>query len=347
MKKIFLLIITIAFVSCKTDAPKDYVTFSGKITNHLGNDGSIRGKDYRKEIKINKDGTFSDTLHLKGTDASYIFSDGNEMTQVFLKKGYDVNITLDTKEFDETVKYTGNGAESNNFLAQKSLLQEKLFSSELFDLDKNAFAERVKEVKTELSNFINNAKNVDKSLIAKEKEELASLEEGINAQYKQAQARKAMFADIVGKPSPQFTNYENSKGGKTSLSDLKGKYVYVDVWATWCGPCKAEIPHLKEIEKAYHGKNIEFVSISVDNGRGYKGSLEDSKVGWKKMIAEKEMGGIQLFADKDWKSDFVTGYKINGIPRFILIDPNGNVVDADAPRPSSEKLKSVLSSLKL
>jgi hypothetical protein len=56
------------------------------------------------------------------------------------------------------------------------------------------------------------------------------------------------------------------------------------------------------------------------------------------MVKEKELGGIQLFADNDWKSDFVTGYKIKGIPRFILIDPNGNIVNASAPRPSSEKL---------
>ena len=59
---------------------------------------------------------------------------------------------------------------------------------------------------------------------------------------------------------------------------------------------------------------------------------------WKKMIIEKELGGIQLFADNSWKSDFVKNYKINGIPRFILIDPAGNIVSADAPRPSSEDL---------
>ena len=103
-----------------------------------------------------------------------------------------------------------------------------------------------------------------------------------------------------GKASPSFENFENYKGGTTSLSDLKGKYVYVDVWATWCGPCKKEIPFLKEVESQYHGKNIEFVSISVDDGRGFKAktkelALEASKKGWRKMIAEKEMGGIQLF----------------------------------------------------
>ncbi len=125
--------------------------------------------------------------------------------------------------------------------------------------------------------------------------------------------------------SPKFTNYENYDGSTTSLDDLKGKYVYVDVWATWCPPCVKEIPHLQKVEKKYHSKNIAFVSISVDN--------EKAKGKWKKMIKDRKMGGIQLFAGKD--KTFTNGYKINGIPRFILIDPQGNIVNANAPRPSN------------
>jgi thiol-disulfide isomerase/thioredoxin len=146
-----------------------------------------------------------------------------------------------------------------------------------------------------------------------------------------------------GEPSPKFVNYENFKGGTTSLDDLKGKYVYVDVWATWCGPCKAEIPALKELEAKYHGKNIDFVSISVDNVNGKRGSYES----WKKMVEEEDLKGIQLFADKDWDSDFVKGYLIKGIPRFILIDPNGNIVQANAPAPSNEKLVELFNELKI
>ncbi len=142
-----------------------------------------------------------------------------------------------------------------------------------------------------------------------------------------------------GNPSPQFVDYENYKGGTTSLKDLKGKFVYVDVWATWCGPCKREIPFLKKIEKVYHGKNIAFVSISVDTKKAHDA--------WRKMIKEKKMGGIQLFADNNWNSKFVTDYMIKGIPRFILIDPQGNIVSSNAPRPSSPKLKELLKEYKL
>lgn len=142
-----------------------------------------------------------------------------------------------------------------------------------------------------------------------------------------------------GNPSAKFMDYENNAGGTTSLDDLKGKYVYMDIWATWCGPCIAEIPSLKETEKQYHNKNIEFVSISIDQ-------IEDHEK-WKKMIVDKELSGKQLFADNNWKSQFIQDYLIKGIPRFILLDPNGNIVSANAPRPSDKKLIALFTELKI
>ncbi|EWH14422.1 redoxin domain-containing protein [Cellulophaga geojensis KL-A] len=142
-----------------------------------------------------------------------------------------------------------------------------------------------------------------------------------------------------GQPSPKFVDYENYAGGTTSLDDLKGKYVYIDIWATWCGPCKAEIPFLQKVEKKYHGKNIEFVSISVDK-------KEDHNK-WKAMVKEKELGGIQLFTGSAFKTDFVEDYFVMGIPRFILIDPKGNIVKSSAPRPSDAKLIDLFNQLEI
>lgn len=166
-------------------------------------------------------------------------------------------------------------------------------------------------------------------------------ENSTNEKHKKEIAASYTLLKKVGKgqPSPKFSGYENHKGGVTSLDDLKGKFVYIDVWATWCGPCKAEIPALKEVEKKYHGKNIEFVSISVDKAK-------DHEV-WKKMVSDEKLGGIQLFADKDWESSFVTEYLIKGIPRFILVDPNGIIVNSNAPRPSDEKLIELFKVLKI
>lgn len=133
-----------------------------------------------------------------------------------------------------------------------------------------------------------------------------------------------------GEPSPKFANYENANGGTTSLNDLQGKYVYIDVWATWCGPCLKEVPSLKKVENNYHDKNITFLSVSIDKDKDHDK--------WLKMIKDKELGGVQVLADNEWQSKFVQDYSIKGIPRFILLDPKGKIVTATAPRPSDPKL---------
>lgn len=160
---------------------------------------------------------------------------------------------------------------------------------------------------------------------------------------------KAEIADLYnklkltakGQPSPKFDNLENYNGGKTSLDDLigKGKYVYIDVWATWCGFCKKEIPLLKRFEQQYHDKDIEFVSLSVDR--------PSDKEKWKKTIVDREMSGTQLFAGKTQEElQFTKDYLIKGLPRFILIDPDGKIISANAPRPSrSEELTDLFDSL--
>lgn len=152
----------------------------------------------------------------------------------------------------------------------------------------------------------------------------------------QMYAQRELVSKLKGQPSPGF-DYENHKGGTTSLESMKGKYVYVDVWATWCGPCRVEIPHLKQIEEKYHGKKIEFVSISIDAKKDHEK--------WKKFVTDQNLGGVQLFADSDWSSEFVQSYGINSIPRFLLIGPDGTVVDADAPRPSSPEIVPLLDKL--
>ena len=139
-----------------------------------------------------------------------------------------------------------------------------------------------------------------------------------------------------GSEAPDFDG-KNRQDEQVKLSDLKGKYVYVDVWATWCGPCIREIPDLKKVEKAYHDKEIEFVSISIDK--------QEDKEKWIKMVGQKELKGTQIMADNAWDSGVVTEYNIAGIPRFILIDKEGNLVKADAPNPSNPDLIDLFESL--
>ena len=344
MKKLFALFtIAIAILSCKTE-PKDYVTLSGKITNvNEFKKITIQNRTgYKKEIPVNDDGTFSDTL--KVVEGQYFFNDGVESGAIYLKNDNITSFTLDSKEFDETLKFSGGDADKSNYYVSNSLLQEEYLTEDLFTKSEVEFDKVFEELKIAANTLKDSYKNLDSTFLADNDKSF----EGLYKSYKNYHNSKiALLKEFPkGSPSPTFEGYENFKGGSTSLSDLKGKYVYVDVWATWCGPCKREIPSLKEVEGKYHEKNIEFVSISVDDERR-SGTAEKAHEAWKKMVADKELGGIQLFSDKAWQSDFIQGYKITGIPRFILIDPDGNIVSADAPRPSNPKLIELFDELKI
>jgi alkyl hydroperoxide reductase subunit AhpC len=93
------------------------------------------------------------------------------------------------------------------------------------------------------------------------------------------------------------------------------------------------------VENDFHGKNIAFVSTSIDRAKDHNT--------WVEMVKDKQLGGIQLMADNAWQSKFVQDYAIEGIPRFILIDPEGNIVSADAPRPSDPRLVEMFKELKI
>ena len=126
----------------------------------------------------------------------------------------------------------------------------------------------------------------------------------------------------VGKPAPAF-ELESNLGKTYRLDDFKGKIVYLDLWASWCHPCRRETQSLKLLYDKYKNKNqVAFISIAV------KDAFKD----WKKALIEDKPEWIQLI-DKD---EIVNkSYIAYSIPRFILIDKKGNIVNFDAPRPSS------------
>ncbi len=127
-------------------------------------------------------------------------------------------------------------------------------------------------------------------------------------------------------------SYPDKNGNMVSMADLKGKVVLVDVWATWCGPCKGEIPHLKKLEEELKGTDVQVVSISVDEAK--------DKEKWLKMVKDENLGGVQLFAS-GW-GELAKYYKIDGIPRFMVFDKTGKIVTVDSPRPSTPELKVLL-----
>ncbi|MCQ2219973.1 MAG: TlpA family protein disulfide reductase [Prevotella sp.] len=124
--------------------------------------------------------------------------------------------------------------------------------------------------------------------------------------------------------------YADANGKMHSLSDYKGKVVVVDVWATWCAPCKAEIPHLEKLQEEMKGKDVVFISVSFDT----------DEAAWKKFIKEKSLGGLQLISHR--QGPLVDDYKIDAVPRFMVFSKDGKTISTDAPRPSSPDLKALI-----
>lgn len=326
MKKILLLLLFVATGALA----QDVVKFSANIKNQNSDSLVIRSRKFTQTIKGDKKGKFEASFTVPKADVYQVF-DGAEYAMVYLKNGFDLNMSLDAKQFDETIKFKGKGAKENNLLAQKMLDNDAIESimnegNSMEDINK-----RLEPILKKTTDALAD-KDLDPDFKAMISKDLAGEKEQLTKMAESAiEANK-----MKGKPSPSF-NYENAKGGTTSLESLKGKYVYVDVWATWCGPCRQQIPFLKEVEAKYHGKNIEFVSISID-------ALKDHDK-WKKMVEDQKLGGIQLMAENAWQSSFTAAYGIDSIPRFLLIDPKGNVVESNAKRPSDPKLQEQLDKL--
>ena len=332
MKKLFCIVFAFVCSYNGIAQVKSKMSFQAEISNRNSDSIFIRNRQNGKVLKaiaINKEGFFKDTLSI--AEGVYMFYDGKEYAKIFIKNGYDLKLKVDAQKFDQSMVFSGKGAAENNYMVQSSLMDVKYDYPSLLASNKENFKRLVDDKKNSGFAGLEN-KNLDVNFKVLQKVDIENSIIGLTAYYNQVLENNKLNGSV----SPSF-DYDNYKGGKTKLEDFKGKYVYLDIWATWCGPCIAEIPFLKKVEERYHDKNIAFVSISIDK-------LKDLEK-WKTMVNKRELGGVQLFANNDWNSDFIKAYGINSIPRFILIDPTGKIVSADTSRPSSAELQLQLDTL--
>ena len=127
-----------------------------------------------------------------------------------------------------------------------------------------------------------------------------------------------------GNPAPIFT-FEDVNGKQVRLDNFKGKYVMIDIWATWCGPCKKQIPFMKEVERQLKGENIVLVSLSSDE--------QKDKTIWQKMVQDLQPGDINLIATQGFNDSFIQYYKLEYIPHFMLIGPDGRMISYSCRKP--------------
>ncbi len=468
MKKLLIFLPAFLLIACDSTSSSDgnttkEVSVTGTIENPKGDIATISNGDHKFEASL-ENGKFA--LHFEIEKPGYFrFNHGGEYATIFLKPGDKMSLSLNTDQFDETLKFEGKGSAENNYLMSKYLLDEQLMKDfvAIFKLNEPAFTAKLDDIKLQMTanlkdfeakhpgvnpgflkwerasllyrtynhklkypeyhkyysndqnfavshdyyNFLNGASLDDGSLMmvsdfknfvtdyfsfkAEERYNsdatLKDDQNGLVKAHLQAIADASKNAKIKnygyflllkdqlyskgadipqevmatfnenctndkfkteigeqyekwqslakGEIAPGFS-YPNIDGDEVSLRDFKGKYVYIDVWATWCGPCLRQLPHLEKLEDKYMDNySIVFASISIDK----------NKKAWEKMVTEKKMKGVQLLADDAWDSGICKDYLIEGIPRFILVDPEGKIMNAKAPRPSSAKLKKILSDI--
>ena len=333
---IIIFLLSIMTFGCKEEKKHPFSVIEVNVINHQSLDSLIiYDKDMSWKIKsvlrFKESNIVIDTMNILENKLYQIYSflDGKqgELGELVISKNSKIAITLNEKELFESIDYSGNFKLSNNFLAYS-----KKYQNQLSEMVRNGIDQEELEILIDKKGVLINEKGISLNIVDSLRTYVKFKFSEFSNLLKQKNTKYLYKESLVNTIGNNFSFIDIDKNN-ISLKDFQGKYLYIDVWATWCKPCKVEYVFLKQLEEHFSNNNeLQIISISTDR--------EFDK--WEKYITKSSIEGIQLYSGA--KSDFVKFYDIGALPRFIFLDKEGRVISPEEIRPSNSELLKKLES---
>jgi thiol-disulfide isomerase/thioredoxin len=344
------------FVGCKQKSNEATYSVTGKIQHAANSKLLLQEVPYGGKpivtldsITLDKDGNYAFRFIAK-QEGIYRLATEKDFEIIFVNDEENIQINADAENYQSyNIKGSKNSSALLNFLTQYRKKDSSLFST-LYNLDalqkqkakdSSIFwlqKQRITKI-NDLNEFVENninsssspaviyytlglslrsmesAKVLALAKAAAEKTKAAPLVEFVALLSTQVQSNTKVAAASVGNIAPEIS-LADPNGKIISLSSLRGKYVLVDFWASWCGPCRGENPNVVAAYEKYKNKNFTVLGISLD----------EDKASWLEAIKEDKLNWQHISDLKKWESIVVGAYQIEGIPFNVLIDPTGKII---------------------